>query len=631
MLRKGTAMKRHSIENQNKRRALYNQLYVQKMLHVVDEKANGKLNPREAVWHCMPLFETGHEKLANSILRHVQLQKCHFMPVQFTEILMRYKDLVEPKTRERMEGYIRDALEFQAGDRIHISMYNDNFANMAIYNLLVAGEMLGLRKYVEIGKQKLSEVCDLFTRCGVLMEYNSPTYTPIDTLCFAEIVNHVQDEEARSMALMCEERMFLEVTAQYHAPSGHMAGPYSRAYSIDSVGHAHLVSGLLWKVFGEGIFINPILDLFEPHEDQVMHGGLEELTLPNIAFITTVDYHCPDHLSDLVFQKAFPFKTEFITECTPSNANGTMLTDDCLHEYSGFRCTNTTYMTEEYSLGCSQSQFHEGAMTESFYITYKNKDEAKRLMDTGVIYSRYIFNEKLPGQANTYQVYGEVNYMGFRDEGRKFCSQDKGTALVVYKPKHYERSKVNSGKLSVMIPSHFFDDFEMYAGRKKVGDLPYRSKDMEPVYVRANRCLFAFSPLDFTDHGRKDGLRIERAGKHIMISFYNYQGPERSFGILETFLTKAGFVCHCGTTEEYPDMEAFMDHVEEGIWTDVMEKSPYAYSRRIKYRNKDTEFCFIYSPVSEGIQVDTVNKRPKGRHVWKVDGIDSSKVPFGDV
>ena len=618
----------HSLEHQNERRALYNRLYVDHMLDAVDERAGGELNPRETVWHCMPLYETGHEGLANSILRHVRLDRCHFMPMQFTQILTRYPHLVEDETRERMLAYTREALVAQARDTVHISMYNDNFANMAIYSLLVAGEMHGLPEYVEAGKAKLEEVCDLFRRCGVLMEYNSPTYTPIDTLCFSEIVNHVRDDEAKAMARMCEERMFLEIAAQYHPPSGHMAGPYSRAYSVDSVGHPHLIHGLLWKVFGDEVFINPVRDLFEPHEDQVIHIGLRRLTLPNIAFIANVDYHCPDHLAELLFRKHYPFSVEFTTECTPANATGESLSDECLHEYAGSRSTNTTWMTREYSLGCSQSQFHEGAITESFYITFRNCDQAESLRDTGVIYSRYLINDRVPGRRNTYQVYGESGPEGLRDEGRKSATQDRNTALVVYRPKHYERSRVTSMKLSIMVPVHFFDGFTLYAGRARITNLPYRSPQMQTVTVEVHRSRFAFSPLSFTNHGRTDALRIERAGDHLMISFYNYEGPERSFGILETFLTTAGFVCVCGTHDEFPGTGAFLDYVEDASMTDVMERSPYAYSRRIRYRNRDTDIRFIYSPVSEGIQVNTVNKRPQGLRILDVDGIDPADVPL---
>lgn len=621
-------MKRHSKENQDQRRARYNRLYVNKMLHAVDRTGTGCMGSREATWHCMPLFETGHQDLANDILLHLPLKVCHFMPVQFTEILNRYGSLVADKTRDRMIEYIKSSLPFQARDRIHISMYNDNFANMAIYNLLAAGEMLDLPQYVDIGKRKLEEVCDLFRRCGVLMEYGSPTYTPINTLCFAEIVNHVQDREAKEMARLCEERMFLEMAAQYHAPSGHMAGPYSRAYSIDMVGHAHLLSGLLWKVFGEEVFINPPADLFLPRVNQIMHGGLEQLTLPNIAFITTVDYRCPDHLSDLMFRKEFPYETCFTTECIPSNAKGDMLTDECLHEYGGYRGTNTTYMTEEFSVGSAQSQFHEGAISESFYITYKNREIAKELPDTGVIYSKYIFNDKLPEQTNTYQIYGDVDYTGFRDEGRKFCIQDRNTVMAVYRPKHYERSRVTSAKLSVMVPIHFHEKFALYAGREEVTQLPYESRDMQTVFLTVHHSRFAFRPLSFTDHGRKCALRIEKANRHLLISFYNYEGPERSFGILETFLTTAGFLCICGTTDQYPKQEDFTDRVLDAFLEDTVERDYYAYTRRILCRTKDTEFRFIFNPVSEAIIVDTVNKKPRGLKILKVDGVPQSMIPF---
>ena len=379
-------------------------------------------------------------------------------------------------------------------------------------------------------------------RCGAIMEYCSNTYTPIDTLCYAEMVNHIKDPEAKALALKCEERMWVEIATHYHPETARLAGPNSRSYTIDMVGHPHLFAGLAWYVFGDRVFSNPMLDLFEPHPNQVMHGGLENLTLPNIAWVVNCEYHCPEYLYKLAFNKVYPYETEYMTECIPSNVYHDT-PEDVLHEYPGVRGRNYTYMTEEFSIGTAQSQFHGGALSDSFAISYRNIESAKRLYDTGVIYSRYIFNGHIPGQDNEYNIFGKVNYMGFRDEGRKVCLQDKGAAIVSYKPKQYERKNVKSAGLGIMIPIHFFDDIEIFTDEGRVNKFPCFSDTKSNIYIKVHKSYFAFLPLEVTDLGRDTFLCIEEAGKHIIITMFNYRGAERSFKEKELILSRNGFVC----------------------------------------------------------------------------------------
>jgi len=284
--------------------------------------------------------------------------------MNFTQLFKKYPHLIEPDVAKKLKEYILGILPYGADERIHIAMYNDNFAGMAIYTLLVAGEMFGLPKYFDIGLEKLKGVSDYFHRCGAIMEYCSCTYTPIDTLCYAEMANHLENEEAREIALKCEERMWVEIATHYHPESSRLAGPYSRSYTIDMVGHPHLFTGLAWYVFGDRVFANPILDLFNPPKKQMMHNGLENLTLPNIAWIINTDFHCPKYLENLAFNKNYPYETEYITECIPSNYTNNLPTGH-IYEYPGIRGRNYTYMTEEFAMGTAFSQFHEGSISDS--------------------------------------------------------------------------------------------------------------------------------------------------------------------------------------------------------------------------------------------------------------------------
>ena len=621
-----------TIEQQEERRKLFNINYISKMMAVFTEDAKyigneGKPGYREIVWHCMVLLREGYIKKANSILRNVKADKCHFLPMNFTQILYKYGKVLDRDVIEKLKEYIISSLQFMKSERIHISMYNDNFANMAIYTCIIAGEMFGDAELFNIGYNKLLEVKDQFSRCGVLMEYGSPTYTPIDTCCFAEIANHVKDDKTRKLALKCEKRMMIEIATHYHSTTSLMAGPYSRAYAIDMMGHPHILSGLHWLLFGDSVFVNPINYLFKPLKKQMMHGGLEGLTLPNLAWILDCDYHIDKKLIDLALNKRYPYNVQCITECIPSNVHENP-TDDSIHEYGGYRGTNTTYMTKNFSLGTCNSQFHGGALSESFYITYKNCDTAAKLEDVGVIYSRYVFNNQLPEQTNTYEIFGKVDSSAYRDEGRKFCLQKQGEALVIYKPKQYERKNIKSARLQLMIPIHFNENISIYINSKKVDKYPYEVGNLNNIYITVNNSYFAFVPLEITNHGRKKAISVEKVNNHIIISLYNYEGENRAFGIRELLLTCSGFVTICKDKSEYSSFEEFIQYVNKGKISDVMEVQEGAASRKVKYKNTNIELNFMYSPITEGIFIKTIDKKPIDMNILKADGLNNRDIPF---
>lgn len=625
-------MRKYIDTGMEKRRRTYNEKYIDFMYEIVtpDGKSHGLENPinfRELLWHCFPLFEAGGEyaKRANSIIRNTKFELCHFMPMNFTQLLKRYPDLIEPDVYEKLKDYILKLLPKGADERIHIAMYNDNFAGMAIYTLLVAGEIFGLPEYFKVGLEKLKGVRDYFYRCGAIMEYCSNTYTPIDTLCYAEMANHLQDTEAKEIALKCEERMWTEIATHYHPETSRLAGPYSRSYTIDMVGHPHLFSGLAWYVFGDAVFSNPINDLFRPHEKQMMHGGLENLTLPNIAWLINCEYHCPEYLFYLAFNKKYPYETEYMTECIPSNYTHDLPVGH-LREYPGIRGRNYTYMTEEFAMGTAYSQFHEGAISDSFTISYRNKKNAARLFDTGVIFSQYIFNDRIPGRDNQYAVFGKTNYMGFRDEGRKFGIQDKNVSIIAYKAKPYEKDSVSTAKLSIVIPVHFHDDIKIHTEDKKVAVLPYESDKIEKVYVNIYKSFFSFIPLSVTDLGTDVKMKIERVEDYFFISLYNYSGETRSFEENDLILLQNGFVCIAQTGCR--GMDEFIEYSSRYELKDTMEKQESAWFRKIHFKNDTTELNLMFSPFSESVFVSTINKRPTGSHVLKADGLDLNKVPY---
>lgn len=209
------------------------------------------------------------------------------------------------------------------------------------------------------GKAKLVQLAERYMRTGAIMEYCSPTYLPINIHAIAQIVNYVKNQEIHDLAIKCEERLWVEAATHYHAPSSHLAGPYSRAYTVDTVGHPHIASFAFYMAFGEDVFINPVNDMFPPHPKQLIHVSLELLMWPHMAWICCGRVHRPDYLADHFLNKTYPYVTIARTECLPSHTKGTrkdretseQVNVDNPYEYGAFSGHIYTYMTADFALG----------------------------------------------------------------------------------------------------------------------------------------------------------------------------------------------------------------------------------------------------------------------------------------
>lgn len=600
-----------------------------------------EMGVREKIWHCLALLEGNEQQIkkANRILSDIILEKCEFAPMNCMQVLLKHEKKLEKSVITKLENYVRISLKVMAGDNIHYTMFNDNFASMAVFTLLTAGERFNDRPAFRAGAEKLNQLKERYMRCGVLMEYCSTTYLSITITCMAEIVNEIKDEEIRGIALQCEERAWAEAACYYHPPSGHLAGPYSRAYTVDTLGHITPLHCLLYMMFGEEIIINPVIDLFPHRPGLVVHHGLERLMWPGVIWSCSGLCHCPDYLQEVLLHKPYPYTVLARAEGLPCLTDGYY--SDAISgvkapfnntlEYQAYSGPLSTYMTENYAMGTAFSQYHDGGLSESFHAVYRKKVPAADITETGVVFSRYIINDKKPETNNHYSVYGDSDGMiGFRDEARKFGIQHKNYSMMVYKPKQFESHRITSMKLSILFPCHFRDVDEIWLGERKLQHFRGECREPVPVYVKDGPVYMAFIPLELTNHGRKAAVRVEREGNYIMISFYNYEGAARSFEANDLFLTTSGFIAHLRDADEMESFERFMKCSSEYNLTDITTQQQGGYTRWVRFKNNETDIHFAHSPVSEGIMIAAINGKPRPEPVFSATAIAPGKLPFLD-
>jgi hypothetical protein len=250
------------------------------------------------------------------------------------------------------------------------------------------------------------------------------------------------------------------------------------------------------------------------------------------AYLILPDYHLDTKLVDLGRKKSLPF------ECVMSAEAASFPEPDALPGletvYPGGAGSISTYMDENIAVGASDIELASGVSTTGFHGLYKRGKDVTSRGDVRAIFSKYISNEKNPGKVNTYQT-GRTIETQLLDEGRKKAYRDGSTVFTLYTPKPHCCKNVSSLKLSILLPCHYSVPEKIWLGESVITPGEYsegilgESREPEPVTVRDGDIIIRITPVGLTDLGREHAVKIERNGKFILVSFYNYEGAVKDF------------------------------------------------------------------------------------------------------
>lgn len=147
-------------------------------------------------------------------------------------VLLRHGDALTPATRDAVGGALRHAARSVV--RRDVSMDYTNIAAKGTFVTLAAGQLLDDAKLTHYARDRLRRFAATVEATGSLVEYNSPTYWTITTQAVTAIRQYVDDAEVREVAARLNEIVWRHLAAHWHAPSGWLAGPMSRAYGDDA-------------------------------------------------------------------------------------------------------------------------------------------------------------------------------------------------------------------------------------------------------------------------------------------------------------------------------------------------------------------------------------------------------------
>ncbi|NCO33125.1 MAG: hypothetical protein GW893_04535 [Armatimonadetes bacterium] len=537
-----------------------------------------------------------------------------------TIMLAKHRSRYCSDVREKLERITRRNLSRIAGSGQPDYIFhgaNDNMPSHATAGLIIGGQMLGDEQGVRDGVFRLKLFTEMLSRRGLCAEFASGTYTPITISGMAEIVELADDADIREMALTIEHQLWADVVCHYHPGSGKAAGPQTRAYTVNTIGHLDCIMTLLWMVTGEPDFCDPIRDLITMQPKQVTHfdgdafkSGLE------FIYPMTAEFHFPEHLADLLTDRHYPFRFFGSAE---HFARWPSIGGRDVH--------SAVYQTEDYSLTTSDHGFGVGNQSEKIRIAYRRVKEPQSFRDTGVLYARYLYNDEIPGELAHQDgcAPGEKGLLADHSLGRAlqydnsalFLTRGENDTIPLPGMFHLLRQ-------CVILPAHYHDVESAWIGAMRTDGFCGSSAETKPVFLDLGRLYVALYPLVMTNHGRTDLIRLERVGDYNVVSFINYEGAPRQFDTVELMGTFNGFFATVSGPEESGSFEEF----RAGWKLDLVEDWWFANNRRTRVIFEGTELLLNWCAPADTVRSATINgQEPVSLKLWAT-GLHDQNLPL---
>ena len=580
---------------------------------------------RERVHTVMALMTGSGEEIAwaNRILDRIQLAPCDFTTMSLIELLIRHPEQVTAENRERLLPHI--AREIQAVQKSHnfFSGNNDNFPSMAAFLLVVGGELLNDDHAVQAGIDNLYSVRDLLGRRGFLSEYNSPTYAGVTLHGLDETMNNTRNPEARELARIASERMWLDVAAHWHPHLSFQAGPYSRAYHNNSIAWSSLTAILVWVALGDVVFLNPTDTYFRGGDTLEARLNTLPFCQAGLGGYAGTVHQLPDYLGELFLRKTYPFRVQGTSEGGTFHVGDYRRTKSgaCIHvpgrcaDFAAAETIATSYLEEDFAIGTATRGFLSGSQTDIFHVLYRRNAPATGWGDIRAVFARYLINDTVP----------EENYSGLLEQhGAGFAIQDDRRALALYSPNGYCFEGIHSLKLALVLAEHTGPVEEIWFGDRQLPNGNGEAAEPDWVILRDGPLYLAFYPLPTSNLGRKVAMRSTQENCYRMISFYNYEGEACDWEMHTLRQVLNGFVCEVATITDYPDVPAFLADLRTAQLSDTY----LLETRRTRYLRGRRELMLWLDPALQSIKAAAINGKDISHDPLRITGIDPAAVPW---
>jgi len=565
------------------------------------------LIPRETIWYTITLLESGKSvdiELANRILEQIQVNDGTHSPCTLLVIFHRYPHLLSSFAKSKILENLKVNLPISA--TVRYSDGNVNHPLAAYIHLICGGELLEIPTFTEIGIRYLYEFQKIISSRrhkrhlqAEMAEYNSPTYTAL-TLWFLAIgAEFAQNQEVCELALFLEKRLWINVALHWHNPSQQFAGPFSRAYGEDSVGGFSALHCTFASATNQSIYINPELPKRFSHPSALIENAL----------IAILNFHVPDVVKKIAFEKNYPTYFRMTTYCEQYHENNVLRENQknitCFDDevYSGGWGDLTTYMTDDFCLGTASRPYVNGGQNDIFSLRYRCSENVKNLHDFHGMYTRLVFNKSAVGEENACHTVGSIIDRSYLfEEGRGFVYQHQNFAITNYIPKRQGNKNVSEIRLDLIFSYNSPFD-KLMVDNQFVKKLPFEIDAEQKIIIQDYKTYLVILP-NFAIGNKNSKSKIWSSKDHLMISFYLYEGENKDFSREQLSNLFFAFACVVESAKRFSDFDLFLEFVDEiELKSDLFDSR----FRKTVLRINENEMSFIIEPVAEKIIQRTWN------------------------
>ncbi len=141
----------------------------------------------------------------------------------------RHADRLDETTRDHMiQAIKRAALSVR---RRNVDLQYTNIAIKGTFVTLAAGELVQDDELISYATDRMARLHATIFASESFAEYNSPAYAAVCLGVLMAMDCYIVHPESRKLALFIQHRLWNHVACHFHAPTGEIAGPHSRAYS----------------------------------------------------------------------------------------------------------------------------------------------------------------------------------------------------------------------------------------------------------------------------------------------------------------------------------------------------------------------------------------------------------------
>ena len=531
-------------------------------------------SPHHTLWYALCLLETdsalAEQLIANALdLQELRKDDPHYGNFRWHAADEGVLDLngcqfvLEGLLRlplERLRGALRERivaamrLAYSEAERLDVHWTYTNIYLLDAHNRILGAAVVGDESLGRRGAERLAEWWERTKAVGAPHEFNSPTYAAVQLNCLADIANRAPDRGMRALALEAEEGLWRHIAAHWHAATGQLAGPHSRAYRRDVVGAAGFLKVVLYRLLGDERLLEPSPYYTGPDaEGHVIVSGTE--------------YHCPPDALRLFTESATRTVRETVAVGTET----------------------TTLVTPSFSLGTMSRPYGVGEPPEAWpasnnCIAYWRRDGE---LGYGVLYCRYRTDAGAVGAPGRE---GVPKWMDIWEDGVFRAAQEGGRAIVAYGLRPRLRA-ARSQRLDVRL-------LGPDASAVRTGGAVWDGErcDLEPgtpVAVADGEAFVGVMPLEPTGLGHTPAVTVWRDGDETVVSIVNYEGPAKSWWEYRSLSgpfwkgnVRNGFALWIALREEFADVAAFERALVETPLLDAVEGTV----RRITFGDARLEY-----------------------------------------